>query len=121
MTRTGCGLRLKGRGGVRGLPCGRGGRPARVESARVELQERANPSKFAPPTGSPIGPLPTGTMLPVLAEILSYGSTLVCNAVNVGEYLTPTRNELATQRTLPLYPSNFSKQNTTEQEARASG
>ncbi len=90
---------------MRGLPCGRGGRPARVERARVELQERANPSKFAPPTGSPIGPLPTGTMLPVLAEILSYGSTLVCNAVNVGEYLIRTHNKLATQRTLP---SNFS-------------
>jgi hypothetical protein len=47
-------------------------------------------------------------MLPVLAEILSYGSTLVCNAVNVGEYLIRTHNKLATQRTLPLYTSNFS-------------
>jgi hypothetical protein len=51
------------------------------------VQERANPSKLAPPSGNPSGPLPTGTMLDTV-ELLSYGSTLDWAAANVGEYLS---------------------------------
>ena len=52
------------------------------------VHERAKPSKLAPPSGKPSGPLPTGTMLATL-ELLSYGSTLDWAAANVGEYLPP--------------------------------